>query len=256
MDLRLRGRRAVVLGGTRGIGRAVAETLAGEGVDIALCARSREGVAEATAAIMERDVRAIGEAIDVGDGEALRAWVTRSADALGGIDILIANAGAIALGADLDSWHANFRVDLLGAVNAIDAARPFLEAAGERHGDAAVILLASLGALETGGPSAYGSIKAALIHHAKGLARQLAPKKVRVNVVSPGAVLFEDGIWGRVQRENPKLFERTMASIPAGRMATVEDIAYATAFLASPLSSYTTGINLLIDGAMTRRVNF
>jgi len=256
MDLKLRGRRAVVLGGTRGIGRAVAETLADEGVDIALCARSGDAVAEAVTAITQRGVRALGEPIDVGDGEALRSWIGRSGQELGGIDILVANAGAIALAADVDSWHANFRVDILGAVNAVEAARPLLEAAGERHGDAAVILVASLGALETSGPTAYGSLKAALIHHAKGLARQLAPRKVRVNVVSPGAVLFEDGVWGRVQRENPKLFDRTMASIPAGRMATVQDIAYAAAFLASPLSSYTTGINLLIDGAMTRRVNF
>lgn len=256
MDLQLKGRNAVILGGTRGIGRAIADTLAAEGANVAICARQADQVEAAIGALRARGVRAEGGVADIADGEALKAWVTRAGEALGGIDILISNAGAMAVGADPGSWRKNFELDVLGAVNAFEAAEPFLLKAGESRGDAAFVIISSVSAAETDSASAYGPIKAALIHYAKGLARQYAARRVRANVVSPGMVYFEGGVWAQVEASMPDVFKASMARNPTGRAATPQEIANAAVFLASPLSSFTTGVNLVVDGAISRRVNF
>ena len=157
---------------------------------------------------------------------------------------------------DPASWESNFKLDVLGAVNAFDAAQPFLENAAEKNGDAAFIIIASVSAAESDRAESYGPIKAALIHYAKGLARQHAKRKIRANVVSPGMVYFEGGVWNMVEKNMPDYFKQAMARNPTGRAATPQDIANAAVFLASPASSYTTGINMLVDGAISRRVNF
>ena len=256
MDLHLKGKNAVVLGGTRGIGRAIAETFAAEGANVAVCARNADQVAEAVAALKDRGVRAAGGAVDIADGVALKAWVAEAGDELGGIDILVSNAGAMAQGPDPASWESNFRLDVLGAVNAFDAARPFLEKAAEKNGDAAFVIISSVSAAESDNAGSYGPIKAALIHYAKGLARQHAKRGIRTNVVSPGMVYFKGGIWNMIENGNPEFFKQAMARNPTGRAATPQEIANAAVFLASPASSYTTGINLLVDGTISRRVNF
>jgi len=99
-------------------------------------------------------------------------------------------------------------------------------------------------------------MKAALIHFAKGIARESAPKRVRCNVVSPGTVFFEGGVWGNVKAAAPDFFEQMIKRNPTGRMATPEEVAAATVFLASPRSAFTTGINMIVDGAISRRANF
>lgn len=256
MDLHLKGKNAVVMGGTRGIGRAIAETLAAEGANVAVCARNADQVKDAVAALKDKGVRAIGESVNITDGAALKAWVTKVGQELGGIDILVSNAGAMAQSNSEQDWTANFKLDVLGAVNAFDAARPFLEKAGAEHGDAAFIIISSVSAAESDNASSYGPIKAALIHHAKGLARQHAKRKIRVNVVSPGMVYFKGGVWNRVETDSPDYFKQAIARNPTGRAATPQEIANAAVFLASPASSYTTGVNLLVDGAISRRVNF
>ncbi len=256
MDLGLKGRNAVVLGGTRGIGRAIAATLAGEGANVAVCARNAEQVAATVAELKASGVRATGGAVDVTDGAALKAWVEGTAKELGGIDVLFSNAGAMAQGHDPASWEQNFRLDVLGAVHAFEAARPFLEAGGEKSGDAAFVIISSISAAQADAASSYGPIKAALIHMAKGLARQYAAKKIRVNVVSPGTVYFKGGVWNMVEQNMPKRYEDAMRRNPLGRMATPQEIANAAVFLASPASSFTTGSNLVVDGAISNRVNF
>jgi 3-oxoacyl-[acyl-carrier protein] reductase len=256
MDLHLKGKNAVILGGTRGIGRAIADTLAGEGSNIAICARNAEQVKDAVAALKDKGIKATGGAVDIMDGAALKGWVEKAGNELGGIDILVSNAGAMAQGPDPASWEQNFRLDVLGAVNAFDAAKPFLEKAAAAKGDAAFVIISSVSAAESDNGSSYGPIKAALIHWAKGLARQYAGKKVRTNVVSPGMVYFEGGVWNMVEKNMPDYFKQAMARNPTGRAATPQDIANAAVFLASPASSYTTGINMLVDGAISRRVNF
>jgi 3-oxoacyl-[acyl-carrier protein] reductase len=190
MDLGLKGRNAIVLGGTRGIGRAIAGTLAGEGTNVAVCARNTDQITSTVAELKSQGVRATGIALDITDGAALKSWIAGVAQELGSIDMLFSNAGAMAQGGDPASWEQNFRLDVLGAVNAFEGARPFLEASGEKTGDTSFVIISSISAAQADTASSYGPIKAALVHMAKGLARQHAPKKIRVNVVSPGTVYF------------------------------------------------------------------
>lgn len=256
MDLHLKDKNAIILGGTRGIGRAIAETLADEGVNIGLCARNGAQVTDAVAALRNKGIKVTGAPVDIVDGVALKDWIAMAGAELGGIDILVSNAGALALGSDPASWEQNFKLDMLGMVNAFDAAKPLLERAAAAKGDASFIVISSVSAAETDNGSSYGPIKAALIHLAKGLARQYAKVHIRTNVVSPGTVYFEGGFWNTIENNNPGLFKSAMERNLTGRMATPQDVANAVVFLASPVSSFTTGINLLVDGAFSRRVNF
>ena len=199
MDLQLKGKNAVILGGTRGIGRAIAERLAMEGANVAICARDKAQVAETVAALSAMGVKATGASVDIMDGAALKGWISDAATELGGIDLLVSNAGAMAQGGDPASWEQNFKLDVLGMVNAFDAAKPFLKKAAAETGDASFVIIASISAAETDNASSYGPIKAALIHFAKGLARQYASQHIRTNVVSPGTVYFKGGVWNTIE---------------------------------------------------------
>lgn len=256
MDLHLRGKNAVVLGGTRGIGRVIADTFATEGANVAICARKDDEIKSAVAALKAKGVKATGDVVDITDAAGLKGWIAKAGEELSGIDILISNAGAMAQGGDPASWESNFKLDVLGAVNAFEAAYPFLEKAAHKNKDAAFVIIASVSAAEADNASSYGPIKASLIHWAKGLARQHAKRGIRANVVSPGMVYFDGGVWNMVEKGNPEFFKQAVARNPTGRCATPQDIANAAVFLASPVSSYTTGINMLVDGTISRRVNF
>lgn len=256
MDLHLKGKKALILGGTRGIGRAIAETLAAEGADVGICARNSDQIHETVDALRQHGITATGASIDITDTGALTGWIEAAGKELGGIDILVSNAGAMAQGNAPEAWEQNFRLDMLGAVHAFEAAKPFLKAAAEKNADAAFILISSVSAAETDSAGAYGPIKAALIHFAKGLARQYAKAGIRTNVVSPGTVYFKGGVWEMVENNMPDMFKGAIARNPTGRMATPQEVADAAVFLASPVSSFTNGVNLLVDGAISRRVNF
>jgi len=256
MEIDLKGRRAVITGGTRGIGRAIAETLAKAGADLALCARNADQVREATQALARTGVRAIGEAVDIADGDALRAWVAQAGARLQGIDILVCNPSAFGIGNREEDWHQGFEIDLMGTVRAVEAAGPFLEQAAANRGDAAIVVLGSVLGTEADSESAYGAMKAAAVHFTKGAARRLAPKRVRANAISPGTVYVKDGFWGNAERHMPEVYAEYFGRNPMKRMAVPQEIANVAAFLASPAASFLTGANIVVDGAFTSRVNF
>lgn len=254
MDLGLKGRKALVTGGTRGIGRAIADLLAAEGCDVAVCARTPAQVDETVAALGAAGVQAAGEALDVADGEALEGFVNRMAGALGGLDIFIANiSGAMGQGNDPAGWRQSVDVDILSTVRGCEAAAPHLEASGA----GAIVVIGTVSALEiSGARRPYAAVKAALIPYVKGLARDLAPRNVRANLVSPGSIYFEGGIWDVRRQTAPAQYQATLARNPLGRMGRPEEVAAAAVFLASPRASFITGANLVCDGAITQRVGF
>jgi 3-oxoacyl-[acyl-carrier protein] reductase len=245
--------RALITGGTKGIGRAIAEHFAAEGADVAICARDEAQVTQTVAALASRGVRATGRALDVADGLALTAWVTDAASELGGLDIVVSNVSALAIGQDEASWQAEFSTDMMGTVRTVNAAMPFLE----QSKAASIVVIASVSGREVdfaAGP--YGVFKAALIHYAKGLSYQLAGRGIRVNALSPGNTYFPGGVWEKIEQGNPELFSQAMALNPTGRMGRPEEMARAVVFLASPAASFITGTNLVVDGALTRGVQF
>jgi len=255
MDFELAGKRALVTGGTRGIGRAIAEQLADEGADLAICARDGAQVRDAVAALSRKGVRVTGAAVDIADGVALKSWIVSAAAELGGLDIVVPNASAMAPAASEEDWRQSFDVDIMGTVNTVNGALPFLE----RSPAGSIVIIATVSAVETSadfGVEAYGSLKAALLHYSKSLANALAPKGIRVNAVSPGSIYVKDGFWGRVERDQPEMFAGVLKANPLGRMGRPDEIANAVAFLASAKASFITGTNLTVDGGITVRVQY
>lgn len=253
MDLGLKGAKALVTGATKGIGRAIAETLAAEGAAVGICARNAAEVEATVTALKASGATAAGKALDVADGPALKAWVAEMAMSLGGIDIVVANVSALAIGQDEESWSKEFATDMMGTVRLVDAAMPHLETSKQ----AAIVTISSVSGREVdfaAGP--YGTFKAAIIHYTQGLAFQLASKGIRANTVSPGNTYFEGGVWNNIKDNNPELYSTALALNPTGRMGTPQEMANAAVFLASRAASFISGTNLVVDGALTRGVQF
>ena len=251
MDLGLKGLRALVSGGPKGIGRAVAGLLANEGASVAICARD-EGEVKATAADLQAGgVSVYGQALDVSDGPSLKSWVESAAGSLDGLDIVVANVSALAINNDEESWLQGFEVDMMHSVRMVEAAMPWLE----KSTAASIVTVSSVSGREidfAAGP--YGAFKAALLHYTQGLANQLAVKGIRANSVSPGNTYFDGGVWQQIEQGDPDFFAQALALNPTGRMANPEEIARAVVFLASPAASFIMGTNLVVDGALTRGV--
>jgi 3-oxoacyl-[acyl-carrier protein] reductase len=248
MDLGLKGKRAVITGGSKGIGRAIADAFAAEGAGVSICARNADEVATVVAALKARGVKAYGRALDVADGLALADWISASAGELGGIDALVCNVSALAVGDSAETWEKSFRVDMMHTVNAVAAAVPFLE----KSNCGSIVLISSVSGFEVDfAAGSYGAFKAALIHYAKGLSRQLVGKGIRVNCVSPGNTYFDGGIWQTIEKNVPDLFSSTLKVNPTGKFGTPAEVASGVVFLASPVASRISGTNLVIDGALT-----
>ena len=253
MDLQLKGRKAIITGGSKGIGRAIADMLADEGCHVAICARTAGEVEAAVAALKKKGVSAYGQALDVRDKGALEGWIAESAKRLGGIDIAVANVSALDMDRTDNAWKNEFEIDMMHTVRTVEAALPFIE----KSDAGSILVISSVSGLEFDFTSpAYGTFKAALIHYASRMASTLAAKHIRVNTVSPGNTYFEGGIWQKIEQNMPDLFKTALAKNPWGRMATDLEVANAAVFLASPRASFITGVNLVVDGALTNRVQY
>ncbi|MGK0741921.1 SDR family NAD(P)-dependent oxidoreductase [Leucobacter sp. Z1108] len=250
MHLGLAGKKVLVTGATRGIGRSLLKTFVEEGADVSCCARSRQTLSRVLAEYADSTSRVIGESVDVSDVAALQAWIDRSAEALGGVDVFVSNVSAMG---GPDKWQQVFELDVLGTVRGIEAVLPHMRVGGA----GAIVLINSTAAVETfRGPTAYAAFKAGLLNYAKNLSRELARESIRVNSVVPGPVFVEGGAWDQIRAEKPEEFEKVLADLPMGRMASPEDVARAVVFLASEAASYVSGTALVVDGGFTRRVQY
>jgi len=252
MDLGLEGRKALVTAASRGIGLAIAQTLAEQGCDVAICARGQEGLETAAKDLEARGAKVFTKVVDVSDGDALEAFVGEAAEALGGLDVFVSNASAGG-GPGLKGWQPAFEIDVMGAVRGISAATPHLS----QSESGSIVVISSTAALEyLGIPQAYNAMKAALITLASDMSQALAPQGIRVNVVSPGPIYFEGGNWEMIKQAMPAMYENAVKQCAIGRMGTPEEVARAVVFLSSPAASLITGANLVTDGGFTKRAAF
>lgn len=252
MDLMLTGKRAIISGATRGLGRAIAEELIREGVSLAFCARDGAAVREAEQAYRAMGGSATGQALDVRDADAYRAWLASARDALGGCDIFIPNVSAKGGLQGEAQWRANFEVDLLGAVRGMELLADDLVAAR-----GAALFLVTTAALEHFPVvQPYNVMKATLIVYAKQLSQTLGAKGVRVNCISPGSIIYPGSNWEKAREGNPAFFEMVRSSIPEGRLGTPAEVARLAAFLLSPAASWINGENIVVDGGQIKRVHY
>jgi 3-oxoacyl-[acyl-carrier protein] reductase len=251
MDLGLKGKNVLVTGGSKGIGLAISELFATEGANVAICARNADEVGKVVKSLAAKGGKALGRALDVADAPALKQWVADSARELGGIDVIVCNVSALAVGDTAETWEKSFRTDMMHTVNSVAAALPFLE----KSKFASIVIISSVSGFEVDfAAGSYGAFKASLIHYAKGLSNQLIGKGIRANAVSPGNTYFDGGIWQNIERGMPDLYKTAMSLNPTGRMGTPQEVAAGVVFLASPVASRISGTNLIIDGALTKAV--
>lgn len=254
MDLGLTERRAIVTGGSRGIGRAVAESLIAEGAKVAICGRNPDSLETARSELGDRCETAV---VDAADHDALAAWVATTAQAWGGLDIIVSNVSALGgTPRSPEGWRRNFDVDVLSSVALIDAALPYL-----KDSDAAsIVQIGTITAVEyhgfPGGGFSYGAMKAALVNYISQLAMEYAPEGIRANTVSPGPIFIEGGSWDYIQRRLPEYYAENVAHQPSGRLGHPDEVARVVTFLASPAASWVTGENVVVDGGFTRRHAF
>jgi 3-oxoacyl-[acyl-carrier protein] reductase len=245
MQISFKGKRVVVAGGSRGIGRSIALGFAGAGASVSICARGQESLDKTVAEIKALGVKAHGAPCDLGNKEAIDDYVAAAAAALGGIDILINNASGFGGGDTEEGWKKGFDVDVMATVRASNAAIPHLE----RAGGGAILNISSIsGYAGSVRSTSYGAVKAAVIHYTMSQGLMLAPKKIRVNAIAPGSIEFPGGLWDQAKTAHPKLYKAIFDSIPWGRLGKPEEIANAALFLCSEQASWITGQTLTVDG--------
>lgn len=251
MDLGLAGKKALVTGSTKGIGRAIAETLLAEGASVAICARNGDDVDRAVAELSGAGT-VVGSAVDAGDLASLEAWVASSAEALGGIDIYVHNTSGKGQ-RQLEDWTTNFNVDLRALVGGVAAAADALA-----DGGGSLVSIGTTATAEHFGPGSgsYSAFKAAVTNWTLGQAQVLGARGIRCNVVSPGPIFVDGGDWDRIKGRMPEFFEATQKSHPGGDMGTTSDVAKAVAFLAGDAARHINGANLTVDGGFLKRVDY
>ena len=239
------GKKMVVTGGSRGIGRSIALSFAQAGGAVSICARNEADLAATRDELARFGGTVHAARCDLADAAAIAAYIPAAAAALGGIDVLVNNASALAIDNEEASWLAGIDVDLLATVRASAAALPFLTAAE----GASIVNISSVSGFRPSLRAApYGAIKAALIHFTASQAMQLARKGIRANCIAPGSIEFPGGGWERRKTTEPAVYNHVLKSMPFGRLGHPEEVANVVLFLASPLANWVTGQTISVDG--------
>lgn len=240
-----KGKRVVVCGGSKGIGRSIALRFATGGANVSICARGADALSATIGEIKAKGVTAHSASCDLADGAAVKRYVESAGIALGGIDVLVNNASGFGMTDDEDGWAAGINVDMMATVRASHAALPFIE----KMGGGSIVNIVSISAY---GPSArsapYAAVKAAMVNYTTSQALTLAPKKIRVNAIAPGSIEFPGGTWEQRKAQAPQLYNAILKSIPFGRLGHPEEIADVALFLAGDGARWMTGQTLTVDG--------
>lgn len=251
MDMNLKGKIALVTGGNRGIGLATAKGLAKEGCDIAICARREDTLAHAAVEIEALGVRVAAIQADVQNPDDAVRFVEESAASLGGVDILINNVGGRSGDRLMDStdedWVETFDKNVFHGVRLTRLVVPHMRT----RGGGSIVFIASISGWipQLSGAVQYGASKAAQIFMAEPMALELVHDRIRVNVVSPGSIIFEGGGWDNMRQEKPAVFAAyEEKGFPMGGLGTPEDVADVVVFLASDRSRWVNGENIRADG--------
>ena len=245
MQINLKGKRAVITGGSKGIGRSIALGFADAGAAVSICARGRAALDRTSAEIVARGAKGHAGICDLADKGAISAYITAAADSLGGIDILVNNASGFGVTDDEVGWAKSIDIDVMATVRASQAAIPFIEKAG----GGAILNISSISGYRASARTApYAAVKAAVVNYTMSQALMLAVKKIRVNAIAPGSIEFPGGMWEERKTSDPKLYSAILRSIPWGRLGTPEEVANAALFLCSGAASWVTGQTLSVDG--------
>jgi 3-oxoacyl-[acyl-carrier protein] reductase len=245
MDLGLAGKKVIVTGGSKGLGKHIALGFAREGANVAICARNEGPLRETEAELRSHKVTVYAATCDIGDTAGLEAFLEEARRQLGGVDILVNNPSALAMTDDPAGWEASLNIDLMASVRATWKVVPWMTEAG----GGCLLFISSASGLEAGSPPAYAAAKAAIISYSKTLSVALAPQRIRVNTLAPGSIEFGGGFWDIVKQSNRAFYDIVVGTIPWGRMGTPEEVGDVAVFLCSKRASWVTGVCLCVDGA-------
>jgi len=250
MQISLKGRSAVITGGSRGIGRSIALAFARAGAQVSICARGQAALETTANEILAQGVKAHAGRCDLADKEAIASYIAGAAHSLGRIDILVNNASGFGASDDEAGWAKSIDIDVMATVRASHAAVPFIEKAG----GGAILNISSISGYRASARTApYAAVKAAVINYTMSQAVALASKKIRVNAIAPGSIEFPGGVWEQRKSSDPELYQAILRSIPWGRLGTPEEVANAALFLCSDAAAWVTGQTLAVDGGQFLR---
>jgi 3-oxoacyl-[acyl-carrier protein] reductase len=239
------GKKVIVCGGSRGIGRSTALGFAAAGASVSICARGAETLEATRAEIAGHGHPAHAGVCDLADQASIESYIAAAATALGGVDVLVNNASGFGMTDDAAGWGAGFAVDIMAVVHASHAALPHLRTAEA----GCIVTVSSISAMRPSTRSVpYGAVKAAVIHYTATQAAQLGAEGIRVNAVAPGSIEFPGGTWEKRRDEGSPVYDRVRNAIPSKRLGTPEEVADVILFLASTQARWVTGQTIVVDG--------